>query len=98
MRIALQSGQERYTEIIMATCTKCSVRERLDGQRWCRACFSAYEKQHRATARRRAFIRGAIAMQRALIEQFDQLGAREMTGYTAREIIRDCVAEELVSS
>lgn len=87
------STQWRYTKTQMLQCTKCGVEERKTGQRWCRKCFNAYEREHRKTVDRRGFVRGFEALRRVLVAKFHNIGPGQMTGYTAEEIVRTTSAE-----
>jgi hypothetical protein len=67
-------------------CTKCRIRQALEGQSWCSECFSAYQANRDQTmlsqAEKIGFGKGVDAMVKTLADEFErydfQTGGRAM--------------------
>src|SRR5262245_7181860 len=46
-------GRGLYRKQLAGVCVRCQNNPRKPGQRWCKACFAAYQRQYRATVRQR---------------------------------------------
>jgi hypothetical protein len=82
----------RYAEILVMLCTKCGERERVEGQRWCRQCFTIYQSGWYRLSRERLATRskkeGIAIMRRELAARFQKIGLDMINGVTAAEIVR----------
>lgn len=71
-------------------CSKCNLREPNEGRRYCRVCETVYAREYRpkaAKAKAQAnFSRGVVAMREALVSAFQEVGDKELNGYTAAKI------------
>lgn len=84
----------RLCQIVdLQPCSKCLKAEAAPRHRWCNGCQTAYRRENRETAGRRAQLQaaraGSEAMRNRVIETFDRLADREMNGRTAAEIVRN---------
>lgn len=72
-------------------CAKGCGLEAVDGQRWCAACRRTYQREYRRTvavkAVRSAKKEGAERFKARTIQEFQQIGEREMNGLTAAAIV-----------
>jgi len=78
-------------------CYKGCGRDARIGQRTCRECHAEYMRGFRVKRERSklrtAFLAGFEALRAELISAFTKIGKGEMNGYTAREIVKNSVAD-----
>lgn len=79
------------------TCYQCKARPARKGQRTCSSCWAAYIRTYRARARKsrdlKAYNRGIEALRVLLSDVFKTIGAAELSGYTALEIVANSAAK-----
>ncbi len=92
---------EIATDIVSETvlCSKCELNPRADPDGtnpWCNPCKTKYMKEWTEMRLKRtgdqAFVRGAEAMRRMLVSEFERLGIGQFTGYDVGRLIRGAVA------
>ena len=68
-------------------CSKCPAVETFGRTGKCRQCYAKYMREYRAEAKKteneRAWVRGAEAMRRAIVDELDRCGLEQFNGRTA---------------
>jgi hypothetical protein len=79
----------------MSQCSRpgCTNEARAKNQRYCKRCAANAAKTYREHEHRKRFQKGVESLRRALLTNFETIGAGEMTGYTAASIVRTCEPE-----